>query len=682
MSSNTQHVPPVLKFTHTSEFREVAANFERIGSNGKMHGLYTDAPKNSEAYKQFWIREDMRCREGFTNSVGIRITGIHYFYLNYVQIKAEDVETGRKKFKFPRFLDIDYDYFHLVEAARQQKKGLIFTKPRRTGFSYKNACLVTHEYNFYRDSKCVIGAFLDKLSTTTMNMVLDNMNFLNANTEWRKQRNPDTKDKVCARYQTTLDGVTIWKGYNSEVAKLTFKDNPFASVGLTTSVFIFEEAGTLSNLISSYNISEPCWKDGENMIGIPIVFGTGGDMEGGTRDFATMFGDPKTFNMLSFDNVWEAGKEGTQCGWFIPATRGRLGKYKNQDLIDEDGNSNEELALESILNLRDIKRSGGDPKAIQDTITQYPLTPSESFLRSQGAIFSSIEMHEWLSKMETIPHLRDDKKRGELYFNEDNKVKFKLNPDLNEIVDYPLKKDDRKEGCVVIFEDPIENPPFGLYIAGCDPYDQDKSGTGSLGSFFVYKRFMTNATTYDVIVAEYTGRPNMADEFYETVRRLCIYYNAKCLYENQLKGLKTHFEQKNCLHYLCEQPGIIKDIVKDSKVQRGYGIHMNRGANGANGIKDQCEIYLRQWLYQEREDINGEKIFNLHTIKSIPLLKELIAYDREGNFDRVIAFMLCILQAKEMHRIHIIDATPQLLMDADPFFSRRLFQKNNFNRIR
>ena len=58
MSSNTQHVPSVLKFTHTSEFREVAANFERIGSNGKPHGLYTDAPKNSEAYKQAF-----RCRE-------------------------------------------------------------------------------------------------------------------------------------------------------------------------------------------------------------------------------------------------------------------------------------------------------------------------------------------------------------------------------------------------------------------------------------------------------------------------------------------------------------------------------------------------------------------------------------------------------------------------------------------
>lgn len=668
MGSNCQYVPIVDRFELTDEFRERAIYFEK-------NGMYTDLPKGTQVYKEFWEEEDYRCRNGMTNSKGITITGIHYFYLNYIQIKAEDKDSGRKKMKFPRFLDIDYDYFHLVEVARKMGKGLIFSKPRRTGFSYKNAALVTHEYNFFRDSKCVIGAYLERLSTTTMNMVLDNMNFLNANTEWRKQRNPDTKDFVKSRFETHVDGVKVWKGYMSEVTKLTFKDNPFASVGLTTSVFIFEEAGTLNNLKAAYGMTEPCWKDGDSMIGIPIVFGTGGDMEGGTADFAYMFNNPEQYNFLVFDNVWEPGKEGAKCGWFIPATRGRLGLFKNKPMVDDDGNSDEVLALESIQSLRESKRSGSDPKAIQDAITQYPLTPSESFLRSAGAIFSSIEMHEWLSKLETIPSLRNDKKKVELYFDDNNKVKAKLNPDLHEVEDYPLQKDKPKQGCVVVWEDPITNPPYGLYIAGCDPYDQDKADSSeSLGSFFVYKRFITNGTTYDIPVAEFTGRPNRADDFYETCRKLCIYYNAKCLYENQLKGLKAYFEMKNSLHYLCEQPQIIKDIVKDSKVTRGYGIHMSEQ------IKDQCEIYLRQWLYEERKGIDGEPIMNLHTIKSIPLLKELIAYDREVNTDRVIAFMLCILQSKEMHKIHLQDSTPKMLMDMDPFFKRKLFTKNTQNK--
>jgi len=137
---------------------------------------------------------------------------------------------------------------------------------------------------------------------------------------------------------------------------------------------------------------------------------------------------------------------------------------------------------------------------------------------------------------------------------------------------------------------------------------------------------------------------------------------------------------KNSLHYLCEQPQIIKDIVKDSRVARGYGIHMNRGSGSATGIKDQCEIYLRDWLYQERTGADGEMLMNLHTIKSIPLLKELVAYDREANTDRVIAFMLCILQSKEMHKLHLLDTTPQTILETESFFQRKLFQKNKFNK--
>lgn len=674
MPSNTQHVPPVEWFTNTDEFRAAAIHFQQ-------YKKYTLLEKGTNAYNEFWKAEHYKCMHGMTNSVGITITGVHYYYLNYVQIKSEDAVTGRKKFNFPRFLDIDYDYFHLVEVGRRMHKGLIFTKPRRTGFSYKDAALCTHEYNFYRDSVCVIGAFLEKLSTTTMNMVLDNMNFLNANTEWRKQRNPDTKDFVKARFEKSVDGVKVWAGYMSEVKKLTFKDNPFAAVGLTTNIFIFEEAGTLNNLRDAYGITEPCWKDGDNMIGIPIIFGTGGDMEGGTADFAYMFTNPKQYNLLEFDNVWEPGKEGTKCGWFIPATRGRLGIYKDElgrhpewkgkAMVDEDGNSLEEIALASIQDYRDIKRKGGDPKNIQDSITQYPLTPSESFLRSSGAIFSSIEMHEWLSQLETVPSLREDKKKGELYFDVEGKLKFRLNPDLQDIVNYPLHKDESKKGCIVIWKDPIDNAPYARYIMGCDPYDQDKADTSeSLGSVFVYDRFT------DMIVAEYTGRPDKADDFYEIVRKLCIFYNAKCLYENQLKGLKIYFEHKNSLHYLFEQPAIIKDIVKNTYVNRGYGIHMSEG------IKDQCEIYLRQWLYTERNDGNDNHILNVQTIKSIPLLKELIHYDREANTDRVIAVMLCILQSKELHAIHMKENTPQMLMDMDPFFSRKLFQKNTYNKIR
>ncbi len=675
--TSTQHVPPVKKFKGTNEFQKVAKFFIENGS-------YTLYPKGSDEYINFWKDEDKKCREGMTNSYGISITPIHYFYLNYVQIRSEDKLTKRKIYQAPRFLSIDYDYFWLIEACRKQDKDLILVKPRRTGFTLKSATLITYEYNFYRGSTCVVGAYLDRLSSTTMNAVLDNMNFLNLHTEWKKARNPDTKDIVKARYQENLGGTTVWKGYMSEVRKITFKDNAFASIGLSTSIYLFEEAGTFSNLIDSFGVTKPCWVDGENKIGLCVMQGTGGSMEGGTRDFCEIFYNPRQYGFLEFNNIWEEEKS-TTCGWFIPATRGKLGEYKDElkrqpekkgmSMVDEEGNDDEDLALEAIMDQRTIARMGSNPQILKDAITQFPLTPSESFLRSSKIMFSSPEMLEWLGKLETTPSLRNSAQKGELIW-QDGKLKWMPNDELNYITQFPLRRDDDPTGAIVIWEHPEEvggEIPYALYIASQDNYDMDKAENGSLGSFFVYKRFYKAGATHDLIVAEYTGRPQRATDFYENCRKLSIYYNAKCLMENMLKGYKNYMAEKNCLHYLWTQPdNVIKEVIKDSKVQRTYGVHVSRGTSGNSGILDTMELYLREWLYTERYEENGDVTLNLHTIKSIPLLKELILYDGELNTDRVSSFMLAILQTKELHKIHVQSMTSNNnTWSQDPFLQKQ-----------
>ncbi len=679
--TSTQHVPFVEEFKGTKEFQESAAFF-------KKHGCYTQHPKGSQAYIDFWMDENTKCMLGMTNSYGISVTGIHYFYLNYAHIKSADEVTKRKIFQFPRFLGIDYDYFWLIDICRKTEKDLILVKPRRTGFTLKSSILITHEYNFYRGSVCVSGAYLDKLSNIAMNSILDNLNFLNLHTEWKKARNPDTRDFVKARFQETNGGTSVWKGYMSEIKKLTFKDNPFSGIGLSTNIFLFDEAGVHENLIESFGVTKPCWVDGENHTGIAVVQGTGGDMNSRTRDFHNMWYNPAQYGFLEFDNIWDE-KIGGKCGWFISAVRGKLGEYKDllgrnphllgKLMVDEDGNDNEELALEAVLDQRLIAKKGSNPQVIQDAVTQYPLTPQEAFLRSKGTIFSSPEMLEWLGELETTPSLYNQVEKGELVWKDD-KLEFRPNNDLHYITSFPLKADEDATGCIAIWERPefINGEiPSALFIASCDPYDMDKSSVNSLGSFFIYKRFYSHERTYDIIVAEYTGRPKTADEFYENCRRLCIYYNARCLYENQLKGLKNYFLSKNALQYLWEQPDhMIKDIIKDSKVQRSYGVHMTRGTGGSSGIKDMCELYTRDWLYTERADINGEVKFNFHYIKSIALLKELIAYDGETNTDRAIALMLAILQTKELHKIHAQLMTGSSMSYGNDPFLKKIWAKN------
>ena len=146
-----------------------------------------------------------------------------------------------------------------------------------------------------------------------------------------------------------------------------------------------------------------------------------------------------------------------------------------------------------------------------------------------------------------------------------------------------------------------------------------------------------------MIVAEYTGRPDTAEDYYENVRKLLMYYNARLLYENERKGIFPYFTQKHCDYLLADQPDIINDIIGKSTVQRRKGIHMNVP------IKDYGEGLVKEWLNEEYAP--GKK--NLTKIFSEPLLEELIQYNTKGNFDRVIALIMVMIYRLQMHNTYV-----------------------------
>jgi hypothetical protein len=64
-------------------------------------------------------------------------------------------------------------------------------------------------------------------------------------------------------------------------------------------------------------------------------------------------------------------------------------------------------------------------------------------------------------------------------------------------------------------------------------------------------------------------------------------------------------------------------------------------------LKTHGETLIKNWL--EEEYAPGQ--LNLTKLRSVPLIKELIAYNRDGNFDRVMAFMLCMYAVQEKKRL-------------------------------
>lgn len=622
-------------FVNTILFSEEAIRFQK-------EGLYCPYPEGTYQHYEYWMEQNRRCLEGYTVG-GVYIPGAYYFYLNFTQMNVKNEKTGRKQRSFPRFTDVDFEYFNIYERAKKEKKGIILVKPRRTGFSQKHAGIITHEYNFFRDSKCIIGAYDSKYSDNTMSMVLDNMNFLNANTEWAKERNPDTRDHVIARYRKKLDnGIEVWAGKMSEVRAITFKDNPFASIGLSSNIFIFEEAGKFPNIIQSYNISEPCWKDGDDMIGIPILYGTGGDMEGGTVEFSEMFYEPEKYNLLSFDNIWDDDRPNTKCGWFLPASRMRFGEYKDPygehpewkgiKLVDDEGNSNEEVARQSILDFRKLKDQGTDLKAKRDAITQYPLKPQEAFLQSSSVYFPVLELKRVLAKL--TPEELAKHNVGILRF-EDNVLKWEDIQDGKPYREWPVKE--HTEGLIEIFELPRkDNGKIDKYryIAGIDHYGRDLANSDSLGCIFIFDRLTRR------IVAEYTGRPESTNVFYETCRRLLLFYDAKAMYESNITNLFHYFEQKKSLYLLEDTP----QNLRDRNTWR-EGSNTSKGIVATAQINNKAKELIKVWLL-EKESENSETL-NLERIRSYGLLKELIHYNPDPklrlNYDRISALGMVML---------------------------------------
>jgi hypothetical protein len=285
----------------------------------------------------------------------------------------------------------------------------------------------------------------------------------------------------------------------------------------------------------------------------------------------------------------------------------------------------------------------------------YPLKPSEIFLKKTANIFPSRELAEWRAQVETDINLKVLERRGTI----DAKLEWKEDMDL-EAVPFPAKEE--REGCVQIWELPEDNPPDGLYIASTDPYDQDDSTTSSLGSTLIYKRYAPGNGIYDTLVAEYTARPDKSEDYYLDCTRLLRMYNAVDLYENQLRGFYTYIKNKGLLHLLAEQPEILKDIIKDSKVSRGYGIHMT------SGIRRDLEIRAKDWMLTEYEP--GK--LNLTKIYSLSLLDELIAYDGEGNFDRVDAFLILMAYLAELELRPVVANTD--IIEYDNFFEKEYFK--------
>jgi len=631
-----------------SYFRPAALYFQE---HGKYTLHYPSSMINSE-YMKFWLEERKRCKEGYMReSDGEWITGYNYYYWNYSPIMlAVAKETGEEipddilQFEavsadriedFPMPWDMDYFYYHYLEEAETKGKYGAVLKTRGRGYSFKAGSKLSRNYQFYAKSKnwAFASAKGDLIEDGLLSKAWDNLDFINEHTPWRKQRHE--KNTIMNKKASYLDLNTgSYKGFKSEINGITTKNNPESARGKRGKIILIEEAGRYLDLLKVWGIARPSMEQGSLVFGLMVAFGTGGTEGAAFQGLETLFYQGSGYRVLTKPNVFDKTRGEGECAFYC-------GEYTNREnAYDEDGNSDVVKALIEIFYARyEVLKSTTDSQAITQEKADRSITPQEAVMRTEGTIFPISDLKDHLAEIKPIQEKFVSAHHVGRISLKSGFAQFEYDFDLYPIRTFPSSTKKDKTGAIEIFVHPIKNGedvPNRRYIIGVDPYDDD-TGT-SLGSCFVFDLWT------DRIVAEYTGRPKFANDFYEVTRRLAVYYNALINYENNNKGLFGYFNNKNCVHLLADNPRFLKDT-DTSNFREVYG-NKAKGTRASKEVNALGRRLQRDWLLTNT--YNDDEIMNLQKIRALAYLEELIAWNPDGNFDRVSSMGMVMIQREEM----------------------------------
>lgn len=679
--------PPIM--TDANYFRKAAIHYME-------HGCYTFLKPNSNPnseYRKFWDEERRRCWEGYVReSDGAWISGYHYWLLNYQPMLVNVVEKGKKKAirkeSFPFFFEgIDWRFHYLYQAREKGHHGIELAK-RGCGKSYSLSAIMGHNLILGESEESkrrvitVLTAYqkeyLKDDKDGTLSKFKPAINFSFANTPFPHLMLKNSPNEMSWQ-MGYKDEYGIEKGSLNQVMAVSAKDDSGKLRGKRGWI-LYEEMGNFKDLLSLYDVTRKSVEDGDYTFACQYLVGTASEKESDFTSAKTLLYNPEGYNIYALDNVYDKPKQGKSTfGYFFPAYINRAGCY------NEDGVSDVVKALIEILLARYKAKYSADPQSVLRVIAEDPITPAEAIIKVKAAYFPITSLTERLSQIDQDVHAFDDVYVGKLVQGKEE-VEFILTDDVP-IRKYGVEND--TPGAVEIFEMPQKDRsgkvPNTRYIIGHDPVDNDQAESSSLSSTFVLDLWT------DKIVAEYTGRQAFADDNFEIVRLLCLFYNATCLYESNKKGIFAYFKKMNCTHLLADTPEYLRDkqLIKYSN----FGSNQ-KGVNATAAINMYANNLIRDWLmkpvtFTVQNGIESSEVttYNLFNLRNRALIEELIAFNPEINVDRIRALGMVMLYREEKMILYQGNppkdqgSIPKDYLGNDKFFTLNYKDPNKFSKF-
>lgn len=668
--------PPILE--DADYFRQAALHYQK-------HGCYTFLKPNSNPnseFRKFWDEERRRCWEGLVRpSDGAWISGFNYWFLNYQPMMVNKITEGRKKAvrveSFPFIQEGNVWRYYYLFNAREQGHHAIELAKRGCAKSYSLSAIMGHNLILGESEESrrrvitVLTAYqkeyLSDNKDGTLSKFKPAINFSFSHTPFPHLMLKNSPNEMSWQ-MGYKDEYGIERGSLNQVLAVSAKDDSEKLRGKRGWI-LFEEMGSFKGLLSLYDITRKSVEDGDYTFATMYLVGTAAEDESDFSSAKTLLYYPEAYNILAVENVYDRPKQGKPTfGYFFPSYVNRAGCY------NKDGVSDVVKALIEILMQRHKAKYSADPKSVLRVIAEDPITPAEAIIKVKAAFFPVTALTERLQQLDTDVHSFDDVYIGKLVMGKNGEVEFKPTSD-EPIRKYGVEND--TPGAIEIFELPEKDRsgkvPNTRYIIGHDPVDNDQAESSSLSSTFVLDLWT------DKIVAEYTGRQAFAEDNFEIVRLLCLFYNAKCLYESNKKGIYAYFAKMNCTHLLADTPEYLRD--KQMIKYSSFGSNQ-KGVNATAAINNYANGLIRDWLMKPVtmittiDGVEQEVVTqNLFFLRNRALIEELIAFNPEINVDRIRALGMVMLYREEKMVLYQgnpsrdKDATPKDYIGNDPFFT-------------
>lgn len=423
-----------------------------------------------------------------------------------------------------------------------------------------------------------------------------------------------------------------------------------AGAGTRNSIVIYEEAGLTPLLLSAWRSNEATIQTNGLVFGRNIAIGTSENIEA-VQPIKEVFTNPKSYRLVEYEDVYE---HTGSIGFFLPSY------LTFDDCKDTNGNTDLEKAKHIIDKRRAEKAEANNPDILRSEKLNYPIFPSEMWLGSKSKLLPYFEASNREKELLTNKLYQKIGKPITLRWDSKhyNGVTYEIDYNSKPIWEYPITNVSDVTGAIVVYDFPqLVNGaiPDDMYIYTHDPYIAealDEGGSLGVTQVWLNQKYWSEYMINSPLVACYMGKHKDGKmKYYEDQEKLIAMYgncNQMFYYEaDRGEDCYNYYYRKNKLFLLAPRPQTSDSMYQQTT--RKFGFTPGTRIEKLNKLASFHDFLLSETSIESE---NKTKLKVIETLPDIHLIREIMAFDIDGNFDAISASLGIVVANQQLEKYY------------------------------